>query len=262
MPAFTFRTPLNESAQVSPPYVRGLPATRARRKMSDMKSRVLLVEDEENAFERCAQIVREHPRLELAGTAMSFADALPQIEAHGESFDLLLTDLQLGDGDGADLIKIWSAGGQAREKDNPRRCMVITVFGDVQSVVRAVEAGADGYLLKSGSDMEMVNSITTVLDGGAPISAAVAGHLLRRVRRTAPAQDKAKPVDPARQLSDREIEVLADLARGRSYKEVARKLDISPYTVGDHVKTIYRKLAVSSRGQAVYQAIKEGLIDL
>ncbi len=225
-----------------------------------MKSRVLLVEDEENAFERCAQIVRDHPRLDLVGTANSYAEALAQLTPDNDRFDLLLTDLQLGDGDGADLIETWVSGGTDRAGENPRRSMVITVFGDVQSVVRAVEAGADGYLLKSGSDAEMVNSISMVLDGGAPISAAVAGHLLRRVRSVAPTP--AKSVDPANQLSAREIEVLSDLARGRSYKEVARKLEISPYTVGDHVKTIYRKMAVTSRGEAVYQALKDGLIDL
>ncbi len=60
----------------------------------------------------------------------------------------------------------------------------------------------------------------------------------------------------------REVEVLTGLARGNTYKEVALTMEISHYTVGDHVKTIYRKLAVSSRGEAVYQAIKEGLIDL
>ncbi len=214
------------------------------------------MEDEENAFERCVQIVTEHPRLELVATARSYAEALAQINDKTLRLDLLLTDLQLGDGDGADLLRLWSAlpaltGGQER------RSMVVTVFGDVASVMRAVEAGADGYLLKGGGDEEMISSISTVLDGGSPISAAVAGHLLRRVR-------KAAPIDtaPSAELSMREVEVLTGLARGNTYKEVAQTMEISHYTVGDHVKTIYRKLAVTSRGEAVYQAIKEGLIDL
>lgn len=220
-----------------------------------MKNRVLLVEDEPNAYARCAQIVRDHPRLKLIASAHSYSEALPHITQHADNFDLLLTDLQLGDGDGADLIRKWRGGGD----EGARKAMVITVFGDVTSVMRAVEAGADGYLLKSGSDFEMFESISTVLDGGAPISAAVAGHLLKRVR-----SEAASPVEaPTKNiLSEREVQVLTALARGRSYKEVARDMDISPYTVGDHVKTIYRKLAVTSRGEAVYQALKDGLIDL
>lgn len=220
-----------------------------------MKNRVLLVEDEINAYERCAQIVRDHPRLDLVASAHSYSQALPYITQKADSFDLLLTDLQLGDGDGADLISKW----RGDDSSSNRKAMVITVFGDVTSVLRAVEAGADGYLLKGGSDFEMFESITTVLDGGAPISAAVAGHLLKRVRSEAksPAPAPSKNI-----LSEREVQVLTALARGRSYKEVARDMDISPYTVGDHVKTIYRKLAVKSRGEAVYEAIKGGLIDL
>jgi len=218
-------------------------------------SRVLLVEDEPSAFERCAQLVESHPRLELFAGVNTYSEAKALVDAKADQFDLLLTDLQLGDGDGADLIRAWRSGDEA----DHRRAMVISVFGDVTSVIRAVEAGADGYLLKGGSDFEMFNSITTVLEGGAPISAAVAGHLLKRVRRESP-----KPAQPQKPnlLSKREIEVLSALARGRSYKEVARDMDISPHTVGGHVKSIYHKLAVTSRGEAVYKAVQEGMIDL
>jgi DNA-binding NarL/FixJ family response regulator len=101
-----------------------------------------------------------------------------------------------------------------------------------------------------------------VLDGGAPISAAVAGHLLRKVRHAAKVPVAEDAPEPATSLSEREVQVLKCLARGQSYKEVARDMGLSPYTVGDHVKRIYQKLAVGSRGEAVYEAIKGGLIDL
>ncbi len=218
-----------------------------------MKTRVFLVEDEPNAFQRCVQVIEQHPRLELVQHATSFAQAADILNSNVCELDLLLTDLRLGYGDGADLIRRWrEKGGEC--------AMVITVFGDVENVMRAVEAGADGYLLKSGSDYEMMNAITTVLDGGAPISAAVAGHLLKRLRTDEAEERQAK--EQSVNLSAREIEILTDLARGNSYKEVARNKDISPHTVADHVKAIYRKLAVTSRGAAVYRAIREGLIDI
>lgn len=215
-------------------------------------SSVLLVEDEPHAFARCATIVESHPRLTLAGSASSYNEAVDLIRTNHNDFDLLLTDLKLGDGHGTDLIRLW-------RRLELKFAMVITVFGDVESVVKAVEAGADGYLLKSGSDYEMLTAITTVLDGGAPISPAVAGHLLKRLRR--PENSSAIEVN-APDLSFREIEILNDLAVGSSYKQVARRRDISPHTVADHVKSIYRKLSVSSRGEAVYKGFQEGLITL
>lgn len=214
--------------------------------------RVLLVEDEENAFAWCADIVAGHPDLMLSGGATSLSEAMSLLCAP-LAFDLLLTDWSLGDGDAAPLLDRWNRlGGRA--------AMVITVLGDVDSVLRAVQAGADGYLLKSGSDYEVMNALTTVLAGGAPISAAVAGHLLQRIRNEPPIDDIASSLHG--RLSNREIEILKELAKGFSYKEVARNKSISPHTVADYVKVIYRKLSVNSRSEAVYEAVRGGLIDL
>lgn len=215
-------------------------------------ARVLLVEDEPNARQRCAEIIENHEKLHLSAQCHCMADALDLLKTRRAAFDFLLTDLELGDGNGADLIRVWRDGGG-------QNAMVITVFGDVDSVMRAVEAGADGYLLKSGSDQEMIAAIDTVLEGGAPISAAVAGHLLKKLRRSS---EEAQSSEPEEALTPRELEVLTDLAHGQSYKEVARTRGISPHTVAGHVKVIYRKLSVNSRGEAVFRAVQEGLINL
>jgi DNA-binding NarL/FixJ family response regulator len=131
------------------------------------------------------------------------------------------------------------------------------VFADVRSVVRAIEEGADGYLLKEADTPQIAAAIRTVLDGGAPISPAVASHILARVRAEQPRRPDHTPT-----LTARETEVLESLASGRSFKEVALQHAISLHTVGDHVKSIYRKLAVNSRGEAVYKAAQSGLIRL
>jgi len=174
-------------------------------------------------------------------------------ELLGRSPDVLLVDLGLPDGSGLDLIAL------ARSTESTTKVVVLTVFADVRSVVRAVEEGADGYLLK-GSDVDQIlGAITTVLDGGAPISPAVAGHILAKIRGAAPQRRSAEaPVV----LTVKETEVLEALASGRSFKEVAVQQGISLHTVGDHVKSIYRKLAVNSRGEAVYKAARTGLIRL
>lgn len=132
-----------------------------------------------------------------------------------------------------------------------------SVFGDVRNVVQAIEAGADGYLLKGGDLHETERAIRDVVAGGAPISPAVASHILARVR-VAPSATPTTSVA----LTDKETEVLTELARGYSYKEVAIRKGISHHTVADHVKAIYRKLSVNSRSEAVYEAMQSGLIDL
>lgn len=223
----------------------------------------LLVENEASALRRCRDVVEAHPDLHLLAAVDSYEAGLRFLRTRGDEVELLLTDLQLGDGDGTDLISLYRRLPSSASS-RTRKAMVVSVFGDVTSVVRAVEAGADGYLLKGGTDEEMRNSLSIVLAGGAPISAAVAGHLLRRIRDEASAPSASPQADGGglSSLSDRERDVLRLLARGQSYKEAARDLGLSPYTVGDHVKKIYQKLAVTSRGEAVFTAIKGGLIDV
>ena len=223
----------------------------------------LLVENELSALARCRDVVLAHPELHLLAAVDSYEAGLQYLRAHGDEVELLLTDLQLGDGDGTDLITTFRKLPPSLQAKT-RKALVVSVFGDVTSVVRAVEAGADGYLLKGGTDEEMHDTLTIVLQGGAPISAAVAGHLLRRIRDEADTPEASRQSDSSglAALSERETDVLRLLARGQSYKEAARDLGLSPYTVGDHVKKIYQKLAVTSRGEAVFTAIKGGLIDV
>ncbi len=166
--------------------------------------------------------------------------------------DIMLIDLALPDGSGLDLI----AG--IRSQTAACRILVISVFADVRNVVRSIEYGADGYLLKGADVGEVATAIRTVLDGGAPISPAVAGHILARVRDQKPSAARS----PAFSLTPKEIGVLDHLAKGLSYKEVARLDGISYHTVAHHVKAIYRKLAVNSRGEAVFEAVQAGLIRL
>lgn len=212
-------------------------------------ARVAIIEDDPILREELALIVGLAPDLEVVGVADGLERGRLLLT---QDIDVLLIDLALSDGSGIDLIRETSARNPAV------RIIVISVFGDARSVVQSIEAGADGYLLKGAEPAEAANAIRSVLEGGAPISPSVAGHILARMR----GRDSALPgtTDPA--LSPREVAVLTDLAKGFRYKEVARLQGISVNTVGDHVKSIYRKLAVSSRSEAVFEAVQAGLIRL
>ena len=210
--------------------------------------RVAIVEDNQNVRESLAEQIQAVDGLTLAGTAESISSAAALITLGA---DVFLLDLGLPDGEGSALIPHIKAASNAK-------VIVLTSFGDRDTVVRTIEAGADGYLLKDSSTADILTAIYAALDGGAPISAAAAVHLLERLR-SGPdlADDEGRPA-----LSAREHELLQLFAKGYSYKETARLLSISPLTVGNHVRSIYRKLDVHTRSEAVYEAVRTGKLSL
>ncbi|MFO0694286.1 MAG: response regulator transcription factor [Polyangiales bacterium] len=215
--------------------------------------RVGIVDDDTVLARALVRTVQSDAGFRVTFTAESLAEGRAKLAE--QPVDVLLVDVGLPDGDGLELV----AEAQAR---GPCKVLVVSVFGDGRTVVRAIERGADGYLLKGSAGPEAVAAIRSVLEGGAPISPAVAGHILSRVRGLAPQPREEVPATPTIALTPREITVLEHLAKGFSFKEVARVEGISYHTVADHVKAIYRKLSVNSRGEAVFEAIQAGLIDV
>lgn len=215
---------------------------------SSPRARVAIVEDDAILREELARVVTSAEGMDVVGAAETLSAGQTLLAS---APDVLLVDLALPDGNGVDLIT------EARRKIPAIKIVVVSIFGDARSVVRAIEAGADGYLLKGADPGEAEAAIRSVLDGGAPISPAVASHILTRMReRTATRAELDAP------LTEKEVAILTDLAKGFRYKEVARLHGISPHTVADHVKSIYRKLAVNSRSEAVFEAVQAGLIKL
>lgn len=238
------RLALAVPADIPPARSGGRPVTEENR-----RARVAVIEDDPVLRDELARAVGLAPDLEVVGTADCLARGR---ELLTQDIDVLLIDLALPDGSGIDLIR------ETHARRGKIKTIVISVFGDARGVAQSIEAGADGYLLKGAEPAEAANAIRTVLEGGAPISPSVAGHILARMRgrENAPAENTDPPLSP------KEVAVLTDLAKGFRYKEVARLQGISPNTVGDHVKSIYRKLAVSSRSEAVFEAVQAGLIRL
>ena len=126
-------------------------------------------------------------------------------------------------------------------------------------MLASIEAGATGYILKDSHSEELVSLIAQLRAGGSPISPVIARQLLKRFKLKGEANGQAPdPQGPA--MTQRESEVLALVAKGFSFAEIAKLLQVSPHTVNAHVKKIYQKLAVHSGGEAVYEAGKMGLL--
>lgn len=210
---------------------------------------VAIVEDDPLVRGYLADAIAGQDGFALVGTAPSLTAARGML---GCSADVFLLDLGLPDGNGASLIPEIRRAGAAK-------VVVLTSFGDRETVIRTIEAGADGYLLKDSSTSQIVDAIEAALAGGAPISAAAAVHLLERLRTLpSPVPSEEAPAT----LTPRETELLQLFAKGYSYKETARLLGISPLTVGNHVRSIYRKLDVHTRSEAVYEALRSGSLSI
>jgi DNA-binding NarL/FixJ family response regulator len=221
-----------------------------------MPARILIVEDDAEFRQRFERIVFEASDLVLAGSVRTVADALVAIKA--QEFDVLLVDLGLPDGSGVQAIRAASMLRPAA------RIMVVSVFGDEENVIQSIGAGASGYILKDSLSSEFVSTIRELLAGGSPISPMVARLVLNQARtmyvdRIASAEEAAEEA-LASPFTDREMEILARVAKGFSFNEIAGLLDISINTVKTHVNRIYGKLAVHSRSEAIYEAGKIGVL--
>ncbi len=178
---------------------------------------------------------------EVVGEAANGAQAVTLAAALQP--DVILMDLRMPEMDGVAAI-----AELARQKV-PSRVLVLTTYDTDSDVVRAVEAGATGYLLKDSPRGELLKAVQAAARGEAALSPSVATRLLGQVR--APAQEP---------LSQREFEVLELVARGGTNREAAAKLFISEATVKTHLLHIYAKLGVSDRAAAVSEAFQRGLL--
>ncbi|MCR9130691.1 MAG: response regulator transcription factor [Alphaproteobacteria bacterium] len=208
--------------------------------------RTIVVEDEPRIRAWLTGLVEDNPALHFVGSAASLTDAESLL---AENPEIILLDLMLEDGPAFDfLLRATTAGSKV---------LVVSVLGDEESVVQAVLNGASGYMNKEVSAQELAKAIEAVESGHAPMSPAIARHLLQRVQRRVQTPDREAP-----SLTRRERQVLEALANGLTYKEVARKLDLSPQTIAKYIKVIYRKMAVHNRAEAVMLGVRSGIIEV
>lgn len=209
---------------------------------------VTLVEDDAPIREEFARMIRAEAGLQLLDAVGSCAEARHSFARTKP--DVALIDLGLPDGDGTELIAELTTASRHTS------VLVVTVFGDEAHVVRALEAGAHGYLLKDTPTLEFGRAIRAVCDGASPLSPQVARYLLKRFARPH-TPEAPKLLEP---LTPREQDVLRAVSQGFSVPETARRLDVAPSTVAAHIKSIYGKLAARSRVEALNRAREHGLI--
>jgi DNA-binding NarL/FixJ family response regulator len=213
---------------------------------------ILLVEDEPDTRQWLArQLSDSFPEVMLHSCAC-LQEALHWMASHRA--DVVLTDLNLPDGSGLEVIRC------AMRWQPPSDVLVLSMFGDERHVLAALDAGANGYLLKDGSESHLREHLACLKQGGSPLSPSIARTLIRRHQGLGPSS--AQPAQPEGDtdqaavlptLSAREVDVLTGVAKGFSYGEVADMLGMSTNTVRTHIRHIYDKLSVNSRSEALLE---------
>ena len=223
--------------------------------------RLLLVDDHSLFRRGLKALLDQDDRFEVSAEAGDVGEALRQLAR--EAPDVILLDNHLPGVRGVDAIP------SLKEAAPRARVLMLTVSEDAQDLSAALQAGADGYLLKTVESDQLCEAIVRSLDGKSVVSPEMMTKLVSAFR-TLPAADSAPaPLEPATEpggasetmqtLSPREREILALIARGDSNKLIARELDIAETTVKIHVQHILRKLGLTSRVQAAVFATKNGV---
>ncbi len=212
------------------------------------KIKILIADDHPVVREGLSAMLSKEDDIQVVGEAKNGAEAIKK--ANEFQPDVVLMDLRMPEVDGVEAMR------QIRAANPGIKFIVLTTYDNDEYIFKGIEAGARAYLLKDAPREELFKAIRAVYKGESLIEPAVAGKVLDRfaeLSREAQAPDV---------LSERELEVLNLIAKGAANKEIAAGLCISESTVKTHIQTIFQKLGVGDRTEAVTEAIKKGIIRL
>lgn len=220
----------------------------SRDEMSERdRIRVALVEDKRLTREGLGTLLDGFPDLRCVGLYASVEKALTGLVE--SPCDVLLLDIHLPGMSGVEGVRVLT------ERFPEMRVLMLTIYEEEQKVFESICNGASGYLLKKTPPAQLVDAVRQARLGGTPLSPEVAGHIVRRFRKTR----SAVRLEPL--LTAQEVRLLRLLADGHSYQSASDRLGVTINTVRDHVRAIYEKLHVHSRSEAVSKGLRRGLID-
>ena len=218
--------------------------------MTERPIAVYIVEDDDALRDDFSRAIQACPQFRLTGSTGSAREARQYLEGR-PTLDVLLVDLGLPDGDGTHLIRaLHDHAPQAK-------ALVITVFDDDRTVLKALSAGAKGYLLKDTTDDALAGAIHDVVQGDAPLSPQIARYLLRLFEEPVAQRPLASPDE---RLTPRKAEILTLVSRGYTGSEVAARLGLSQHTINTHLRNCHAKLEAKNRQQAIIRARDSGQI--
>jgi len=211
-----------------------------------MQIGVLLYEDNDDLRESLCNMINFSKDLVLLGSSPNVNRVEEQVKNMDP--DVILMDIDMPGKNGIEAVKA------IRRFNRKAQIMMLTVFDDTRHVLDAICAGASGYLLKKDISDHLLEAITQVQQGEAPMSRGIARMVLQGM------QQMPKPIANSYNLTQREKEILGSLSKGNSYKLIGADLNISIDTVRTHIKKIYEKLQVHTQTEAVSKAINERLV--
>ena len=212
--------------------------------------RVALADDQPLVRSGLRTILSAHQDLELVGDAATGREALEVVRS--QSPDVLLLDIRMPDLDGLETIR------ELTRLRAPVRILVLTTFDLDEYVYEAMKAGASGFALKDIDPLDLVSAVRTVARGDTLLGPSITRRLVERFVRLPP--PGAAPHERFGELTSRELEVLLQIAKGRSNAEIAAELFLSEATVKSHVTRVLTKLGLRDRLQAVVLAYETGLV--
>ncbi|MBU0935926.1 MAG: response regulator transcription factor [Spirochaetes bacterium] len=210
--------------------------------------KLVIVEDERDVREGLRYLLGLDARVRISG-AFAKAEEMLEYLGRGNSCDLVLMDIHLPGITGIEACRKLRAAYPALP------VLILTVFEDEDTILDAIKAGANGYILKTTRPESLLEQIFSAAEGGSPISPSVGSRLLEEIRRSQP---QVSAVDYG--LTSRELEVLQDIVNGLTYRELAERHHIAGSTAKKHILHIYQKLNVNSRAEVVRKALEERLV--
>lgn len=208
----------------------------------------ILLEDQQAAGEELLESVSGVPELHCKQWLKSIKEFHAQSETRA---DLFIVDIDFPDGSGLNLIRPLTA------KNPSAKIIVYTAYEEENLLLKAIEQGADGFLVKGRDSSRLPEELRSLVSGGFPLTAALARKILLDYSQKAEPQEKVEEAI----LTVRETEILQFIALGLPVKEVAEELELSYHTVRRHVESIYRKLQAKNRVQAIRIARRQGILE-